>query len=76
MIRKLPSGKYRLFSRKKDPLRAIRAKGGRSDGGARERPRLLGVITDRDLVVRAMAREVRPSEVRVGTGQAGVSPAV
>lgn len=31
-----------------------------------ENDRLRGVITDRDLVVRAMSRDVRPSEARVG----------
>jgi len=31
-----------------------------------ENDRLLGVITDRDLVIRAMIRDLRPSEIRVG----------
>lgn len=31
-----------------------------------ENDRLLGIITDRDLVIRAMTRDVRPSDVRIG----------
>jgi len=31
-----------------------------------ENDRLIGVITDRDLVIRAMTRDIRPSEARVG----------